>query len=268
MVSNNGEAQPQNALQPGSVDDGAADGLDIHAPNSSTAEGLGQAQPPQDGSKPAGDQTGAEQPGGDTKPTERTFSQAEVSKMTSAYQKDTQAVKQELLAANRQLATQRAAGIEAEAAAADRRAVDDGEITEAQATQLKTQRDGHRVFEAREAKLRVDEAQAEARGELNARAQTAIELAKKHGLTAPEELFNNERIVTPENMEDMAELLYRRQAMEATEAAQVGTEVYASGKTSAGAGGAASYVQKLKTGAELPSAEEIDRLTAGYLNEE
>ena len=77
-------------------------------------------------------------------------------------------------------------------------------------------------------------------------------------------LLQDETLVDPEAMRNKARELSLDKREAEIDANLVGTETYDSGRSGGGAGGTKTYVQKLKDGSALPSAAEIDRMTAGY----
>ena len=245
MVQPNGETQPREALQADAGADGAPD-ID---------------RGPQEGTQPDGDQTGAEQAA--EKPAERTYTQLEVSKMTSAFQRETQSVKNQLATLTRQLATDKAAATETAAKATDARAVEDGEITDAEARQREQNRIDLAASEQRLATTQAQTAQLDAQNE----AQAVIKLAERFGAEFgidPKLLLDDPASRSdPYEMREKSWQLWK----EKQQAAVPGTETFDSGQVGSTGSGYQGYVQDLKDGKPLPSAEEIDRLTAGYANQ-
>ena len=248
MTTPNGETQPQETLQSGANDDGVAAGIELD-PN---------AQPPQEGLQPAGDQTGAEQAAA----APRTYSQEEWSKRERAKDLEINDSRRQNAELTRQIAADKAANTEAQAAANDNRAVNDGEITTAEAQQRQTQRRVDRVTAGKRAQEEAVHQRAMAEAEPLFKKLVADELAKEFGIDA-NTLESDEGLTDYSGMREKAWQL----RWDAKEAAVVGTETFDSGQPGNVGGGIKTYVKALQDGSELPSAAQIDRVTARYLNQ-
>ena len=102
--------------------------------------------------------------------------------------------------------------------------------------------------------------------EAGLRQQVAERMSQIYGVPASE-LAGFERV---NDMERHAKLLQRlqkyEQATEADKKGRVGPQKFDQSNPRPRGGGRAGYVERLRKGDALPSAAEIDRLTAGYLN--
>lgn len=190
----------------------------------------------------------------------RTFTEAEWTAREKAREQEIVGIQQQLAEITRRSQEAIQAIREEAASALDARAVADGEITQAEATA----RQQRRAAEAAEQLQRAQERQAHARmmaeGERVGRIVAAYDLAQEFGVDAAA-LLNAPDI---SNVVEM-KILARQLALDKREAELKGTETYDKGPVQSGASGPKSYVDKLKSGAALPPAEEIDRITAKYL---
>ena len=231
--------QPQEAL-PGALAEAGAPGA---------------RQSPQAGGKAEGDQAGAE------KAKERTYTQAEWSARESAKDKEIARMRGHLVALATARQQESAQNSESVAKAADLRAVEDGEITQAEvaARQQRRAAEGKTRQDLAQTKGALDRMYAEAY--VVGKALLAQDLAKELGIDAAT-LIKDESITNQQEMRVKA----RELALEKREAALKGNESYDKGPTGARAGGSKAYADRLRSGEELPSAAEIDRITARYAN--
>ena len=231
--------QPQEAL-PGALAEAGA-------------PGAGQA--PQAGAKAEGDRAGAGKAEG------RTYTQKEWSARESAKDKEIARMRGHLVALATARQQESAQNSESVAKAADLRAVEDGEITQAEvaARQQRRADEGKTRQDLAQTKGALDRMYAEAY--VVGKALLAQDLAKELGIDAAT-LIKDESITNQQEMRVKA----RELALEKRETALKGNESYDKGPAGSRAWGTKGYADKLRSGEELPSAAEIDRITARYAN--
>jgi len=109
----------------------------------------------------------------------------------------------------------------------------------------------------------VTKAEVMAQSQLERDRQTAAEYVGQKYRVSPEALMSG---TSGEHMMEIAQRIILEQRIAALERGRVQPQRFDSG-SSARAGGALNYAELLKKGGALPSAAEIDRLTAKYLQQ-
>ena len=234
------EAQPQDAAVDRSLAGQGAPGQD-----------------PQGAAGAEGHQPGAEQQA--VAPKERTYTQAEWSARESAKDKENAQLRRQLIERDAREHQNQVVMAEREARAADARAVEDGEITEAEAATRTQRRGQYAREESQRQRERGAHQQMLAQGEQVGRVLAANDLATEFGLKV-DDLMKDDDLSNYTEMREKAWQLYKTKM----DADKKGTEKFDSAQVTPSKG-AKSYIDRLRTGEALPSAAEIDRLTAKYL---
>ena len=198
---------------------------------------------------------------GTEKAKERTYTEAEWAARETSRGNEVDTLRRQIVGLATRVGQEQEQATESAARSADQKAVDDGEITQAEATargeRRATEGRVRQDFEATKRELAQMRAEAYVVGKALYASHLAADLGIDEAVLIKDESLTNQR-----------EMLVRARelAMEKREAASKGTETYDKGPAGSRAGGSKRYVDLLKSGEELPSAAEIDRITAPYLN--
>ena len=216
-------------------------------------------QDPQAAAEAEGHQPGAEQEQAVKKPAPRTYSQAEWSARESAKDKESAELRRQLRDRDIRESQSRAVATESQARAADARAVEDGEITTAEAADRAQRRVGYVNEERQRQRERAAHKAMMDDAERIGRILAATDYAQEFGV-AIDDLLKDESLTDSVKMREKAWQMYKAK----TEANTKGTEKFDSAQVTTSKG-SKSYLDRLTSGDVLPSAAEIDRLTAKYL---
>ena len=214
---------------------------------------------PLTGGEDLGHQAGAEV--GDTrvKPAGRTYTQAEWSARESAKDREIAALRRQWQESDARAGSQQRASQELQARETDRRALEEGEITEAEARARSQRRAEHAAEVARSVQVRAGHLRMSEQMEVMGRLQAASDLAQEFGLKK-DDLLNDPELKDYPLMREKAWQQYKAKM----DADKKGTEQFDSAQVTQSKG-AKSYMDRVRSGDTLPSAEEIDRITARYL---
>lgn len=177
------------------------------------------------------EQPTAEQPGAETEkaaPTERIYTQAEVSAMESAKDRENADLRRAYAQQAMQQELARMEAIEARQQAQDRQAVEDGDITSAEASSRQQQR------QQAEHQKRVGQQQLVAANQITAEAEqygrilAARDYGEKYGVN-PTELLNDKGLTSPPLMEAKAAKIALEKTQGQLKAAKQGSETFDAG---------------------------------------